>query len=332
MKKSFLARLIFVIGIAAALAGGALAPVRAQGGLSPEEHDLLKNISATLHDFQSLDSFSTALTMNLQQDINVTMRAQTVQLVQTIEANGTAETQKAVAPNQYDNQHVDLNETVTQTMTGAASRDVKVGPINVEMIVFQDHFYLRLGMPPGQSSALPQGWQDVTRGMDAFPGMGMFNVNSLMEMGGSFQAGYMDALLNAVTKVELTGEEMHAGRKETYYTLTLDPAKAFKGIGSSMFESLFNANAVPFDIGKLIETMFTDPDTTYQIEVVMGAENQMLYEFSVNIHFDIEVTSDMITDPSFQGVTMTMKQTSQQAIMLMGYNEPVTITAPELGQ
>jgi hypothetical protein len=325
-------RRIILIGIVTVLVGVPPTPVRAQDGPTAEEHALLEEVSAVLHGFEALDSYSAGLTYNVLQHINVSMGADSVQLVQTIEANGTADVQQAVAPNQYDNQSIELTETVSQTMTGATNQDQTIGPLGIGLIVVDDHFYFRMEVPSTLAGVIPTGWQDVTDGMDAYPGMSMFNVDSLMEMGGNFPAGYMDALLNATIGVELTAEEMHAGRLESYFTLTLDPAKAFKGIGAGMFESMFNANTLPIDIGKFAEAIFTDEDTTYQIEIMMGREDQQLYALTATVYFDVEIGPDILTDPSMKGMEMTMSQSTQQMTLLLGYNEPLTITAPELGE
>jgi hypothetical protein len=175
--------------------------------------------------------------------------------------------------------------------------------------VLNDRVYMRMEMPPEQAGVTPQGWYDVTEGASMFPGMGMYNIKNLVSLGGSAMGsgegtgtlgtGLVDALLNAAVDVEILDPQVVGGQTRHHYRLTLDPPRVLQAVGMDTLSSMFNAGGLPFDLAKLIELMFTDADTRYTVEVVVGARpDDLRYVESMDI--DLAIGGDVITDPSFR--------------------------------
>ncbi len=107
---------------------------------------------------------------------------------------------------------------------------------------------------------------------------------------------------------------------------------ALQSIGADNIQQMFNASSVPFDISKLVDLMYNDPDTTYVVEVAVGVEDQALYEFVYNIFIDVAFGSELITDPSLQGAEIELVQTVNQTFRPYALDKPVTIEAPVLSE
>lgn len=307
-------------------------PAGAQGGgFTEEEQAALDDIEAAVRAFAAATTFSADLIQGLDQNITVGFQGQSVNLIQAITSDGTLQVQR-VEGYENANRSMDFMQTVSQTISGMGQdQENEIGPYQFGLIVFEDRIYMNMQMPPELAGTLPEGWQDVTDGAEAY-GMNMYNIQQMTRIEGKMDEAYFTSLFEAVTGVDVLGSEDAAGQTVNRYRLTLDPALALQTIGAENIEQMFNASAVPFDIPKLVDLMYTDPDTTYVVEVAVGAEDQALYEFVYNIFIDIAFGSELITDQSLQGAEIEMVQTVSQTFRPSGLDEPVTIEAPVLSE
>ncbi len=175
-----------------------------------------------------------------------------------------------------------------------------------------------------------RGWHDVTDGAESFPGLALFDLQGLLEIGETFGPDYLINLFGAVTSVEIQEPETIEGRDVNYYRLALDPALALQGIGAGNLEGMFNAEQSPFDIAGFIELMYSDEDTAYTVNFAIYADDQTLYRYVEEMHTDILIPASLITDPSIQGAEMTLVQDVIQTLQPQDVNMPVSIEAPNL--
>jgi len=327
MTKRYFALIVAVLLLAQPLA---LAHGQ-DGGWTPEEQAALDEVAAAFAHFMARESYTANVAQDVEQYMEIPMMgSDPITTTTTIDTAGTIEAgQPAI-----DNQHLVMTEKITQESEGAgSSAPMVVGPIDLEMIVVDDRIYLKVGVPAELAGYFPEDWQDITEGADMYPGMEMFDFKAMLELSGNFGEDYVNNLMNATTGIEILGEADLDGRTVNRYRLTLDVEKALETIGSSNLESMFNNTAqMPFDVGMFIDLIYGSENTTYTIELAVGADDQLLYSFVQTMSFDITLTSDMITDPRLAGLSIDFSQTYTQSIKLQTMNEPVNITAPPLGQ
>jgi hypothetical protein len=313
------------------LAAVVLTPAAAQDGEFTEtEQAALDETRIALEHFVNLNTYSANITQQTMQDIGMTYLGQNVRLEQAVDAQGTLQVEK-VAGGGLDNQRLSLTETVSQHIIGGGGQDSEVGPIQLELIVLDDRIYMRLKIESDVSGMLPPGWVDVTDGAEMFPGMNMFDIRQVMQFG-VIESNFVTALFEAVIAIDIQEPTEVDGRTVNHYCLELDPVLALESLGVADLESMFDSNALPFDVAKLIDLIYTDDDTTFMIDFGVGADDQMLYDMTQFITMDLTIGPDLITDPTLKDAEMTMLQTSTQSYQFYGFDEPVTISAPELAK
>ncbi|HEX3049316.1 MAG TPA: hypothetical protein VHP83_01575 [Aggregatilineaceae bacterium] len=327
MYRRYLALIVTVLLLAQPLA---LAHGQ-DGGWTPEEQAALDDVAAAFANFMALDSYTANVAQDVEQYMEIPMMgSDSITTTTTIDTAGTIEAgQPAI-----DNQHLVMTEKITQESGGTgASAPMVVGPIDLEMIVVNDRIYLKMALPEELSGYYPEDWQDITEGADMYPGMEMFDFKAMLELSGNFGEDYVNNLMNATTGIEILGQSDLDGRTVNRYRLTLDIQKALETIGASSLESMFNnTDQMPFDVGLFIDLIYGSENTTYTIELAVGADDQLLYSFVQTMYFDVVLTSDVITDPRLAGYTINFNQNYMQSIKLQTMNEPVNITAPPLAE
>ncbi|MBN1967259.1 MAG: hypothetical protein JW910_21580 [Anaerolineae bacterium] len=316
-----------------ALAIGVFVPAAAQGDFTPEQQAALDDVRAAFLNFVGLNSYTADVIQDTDQDMTISMMGQSLRMVQTISADGTVLLAR-VEGAEYPNQSTTLNQTISQELTGMGQEQTTdLGPMVFDMIIADDRVYMQVGLPPEMAGYAPEGWQDVTDGAEIFPGMGAYDINQMLDLGGSaLEAEFVNTLLDAATDIEVLPEGAAFDVPTTRYRLTLDTRQAFESLGLADLSAMFNAEEMPFDIPAMIELIYTDEDTRYVLELVVGVDDQMLYEYTQIMHLDILIGADMMTDPTLAGAEMTLAQQVTTTLRPVGFDEPVTITAPELAQ
>jgi hypothetical protein len=320
-------------GLAVIVLALGLMPVAAQGGFTPDDQAALDDVQAAFEGLLAAETYTADLTQNLTQDIGVSFQGQQLALAQQVESSGTVQFQQAPA-NTFANRTLSLDQTVTQTLSGAGldSEQLVIGPMTFEFIVFDDELYMRMDVPLDMQGLVPEGWQVVTEGAEVFPGMGMYNMEQVTQMGGNFDPEYLRALIAGVTAVELLEPETVEGQALNRYQLTLDPVQTLEALGAANLENMFNTGAVPFDVPALIDLIYNDEDTRHTIEVAIGADDGALHSYAESVWLDVEIAAEMLDDPSLAGAEMTLTQTMVQTLTLTGVDVPVEIAAPDLDE
>jgi hypothetical protein len=325
MRRSTVIILLLIMALAW------VAPVVAQEGFSPEEQTALDEVRAALESLTGANTYTADITQKTVQVISIDYSGQSLLMDQTMTTTGSLQ-YESMHDNQYDNQQVQMTQTVQSTMTGAQNADQTIGPIDTQIIVVDDHIYLRVEPPEDLQAYYPRGWQDVTGGADAFPGMGMFNIDSIVSLGNITGPEYAEGVISAVRTVVVLEPETVGARTANHYRLGLDPRQALETVGAANVEQMFNADQSPFDVPKFIELLFNDEDTRYNVDVLIFADDQTLYSVSAHMTIDLTIPPGLLTDPSLSGADMSFKQDVVQIVQISGTDVPVSIQAPELGQ
>ena len=319
-----------LLALVAAPLGGALAQ---DGGFSPEEQAALDTAQSAVESFFTAQSYTVDHTQSLAQEINVSLGAEAITIEQQIDQQGTT-TNERQPDSRFDNQTSTLDQTITQTLRGAEAGQEQTLSLaqTLEMIVLDDRAYLRVTTDdPQMAGFFPEGWQDITEGADAFPGMEVYNMEQLLASSSSeFSAEMFAVLFGAVSEIELLEPETIGEATAQRVRLVLDPSAALSGEGANSLREMFNTAALPLDVNGLIELIFTDEDTHYEITLLFGAEDGQLYGYDVTLNMDIAIPAELLTDQTLAGADMSLAQESVSALRFTGLNEPAAISAPLL--
>jgi hypothetical protein len=325
-------RTIFTVALAFALIAGPIS-ARAQDDPTPGTQAALDTVRTALDGFAQATSYTGQLRQTVEQVIAISYLDQSVVLTQTIKMEGTTTVQQA--PQQtYAARQIDFVQSISQTLTGGGlDETTEIGPVAYHVRVVDDRFYLRVEADdPAIAAQFPAGWRDITGGASAFPGMSMFDIEGVLAIDGNLSAGFSEGLLDAVTDITQEESAELPDKAATRYRLELDPARTLDLIGLPTMTGMFEEGRVPFDVPALIETLFNDEATRYTVHVTVEPGTNALVEYSDEWTMDVEITPDLITDPSLEGATMTLEQHSVQSFRPTAVNEPVTITAPEIAE
>jgi hypothetical protein len=325
MRRSTVIILLLIMALAWA------APVHAQEGFTPEEQTALDEVRTALESLTGANTYTADITQKTVQVIGLDYSGQSLVMDQTMSSTGSFQFESK-PDNQYDNQQVQMTQTVHSTTTGAQNDDRTIGPIDTQIIVVDNHIYLRVEPPEDLQAYYPRGWQDVTEGADAFPGMGMLNIDSIVSLGRITGPEYAQGVISAVRTVVILEPETIGERTANHYRLELDPRLALDTIGAASMEQMFNAQQSPFDVPKFIELLFNDDNTHYDVDFLILADDQSLYSLSVHMTTSVDIPPDVLTDPSLSGADVSFSQDVVQIVQISGTDVPVSIRAPELGQ
>ncbi len=327
-------RQLIVIGcLLLALIAAPLGAARAQDGLSPEQQGAVDSARRAVEGFFALDTYTVNHTQSMAQAINVSLAGEGITIDQQIDQQGATTTDRQ-GDNRFDNQSSTLDQTLTQTLRsadGAQEQSVTVEQ-TLEMVVVDDRAYLRVSSEdPMLASAFPEGWHDITQGAEAFPGMEMYDIEQLLSTTSTaFTAEMFTVLFDAIAEVEMLEPETVDGMTAERVRLVLDPELAFSGEGAAGLREMFNSAALPLDVEGIIDLIFTDDDTYYEITLLFGADDETLYGYDVILNMDIDIPGEMVTDPSLAGAEMSLAQDSESSLRFTNLNEPAAISAPEL--
>lgn len=322
-----------IVSLLFALSAPPGAALFAQEGLDAEARATLDTARRAIDSFFALDTFTIEHSQTLNQQIGISLGAESVTIDQRIEQQGTTITERQPG-SRFDNATSTLDQVITQTIAGSGQEQALTLKQGVDMILLDGRAYLRMTSDdPALAGFFPDGWRDVTGGAEEFPGMEMYNLNQLLRLSNSaFSADVFAVLLDAVTEAETLAPETLDGVAVTRTRLALDPAAAFTGASAAALAEMFNAGALPLDVRGLLNLIFTDEKTRYEITLLLGADGTILYGYDVFLSMDIAIPASLLTDPTLAGAEMSLAQQSVSELRFTGQNEPVSITAPELGE
>ena len=217
-------------------------------------------------------TYTVSHTQSLAQQIAVSLGTEAITIDQTIDQQGTT-TSERQPDNRFDNQTSTLDQTITQTLRGAQPGQEQTPSLaqTLDMIVLDDRAYLRITTDdPQLAGFFPEGWLTSPRAPGGVPGMELYDIEQLLASNSSeFSAEMFEALFGAVSEVELLNPETVGDVTARRVRLVLirwrpSPAKAPRAC------AMFNAAALPIDVDGLIEVIFTDEDTHYEITLLLG--------------------------------------------------------------
>lgn len=320
-----------IFSLLLALSALPAATLLAQDGLDAEARATLDTARRAIDGFFALDTFAIEHSQTLDQQIGISLGAESVTIDQRIEQRGTTVTERQPG-SRFDNATSALEQVITQTIAGGGQEQSVTLAQGIDMILLDERAYLRVTSDdPALAGFFPDGWRDVTDGAEEFPGMEMYNLDQLLRFSSStFSADVFAVLLDAVTEAETLAPETLGGVTVTRTRLALDPAAAFTGASADALAEMFNAGALPLDVEGMLDLIFTDEDTRYEITLLLGADGTVLYGYDVFLSMDIAIPASLLTDPTLAGAEMSLAQQSVSELRFTDQNEPVTISAPEL--
>jgi hypothetical protein len=325
-------RPFLTVALALALIAGPIS-ARAQDDPTPEADAALETVRVVLDDFAQAATYTGQIRQTLDQVISISYLDETVVLIQTIKMEGTMAVQQE--PEQaYATRQIDLVQSISQTFTGGGLDDTtEIGPVAYHLRIVDNRFYLNVEADdPLVAGQFPAGWHDITDGASAFPGMSLFDVEGMLALDNTLEAGFSDRLSDVVTDFIHEPDTSPAGEALDRYQLILDPAKTLDLLGIPAMTGMFEEEGMPFDMPALVERLFSDDATRYTIHVAIDPGANALVEFIDEWYMNTEITPDLITDPSLEGATMALEQHSAYTFQPTAVNEPVTITAPEIAE
>lgn len=301
-------------------------------GLSADEQAALDTIRAAFEPLINATTITQTIEQNGTQRLTVDFQGENITISQETSITGESVVER-VPDADMPNQQVSLNETITQTLSGTdVDESVTVGPIMADVIAVDGRLFMRLALDDpdaAMQTVLPSGWQEITDGAEAFPGMNIYQVEQLMSMGQEFFDTGMTALWDEATAVTLPDASADDGSGEQIYTVAIDPPAVLEIMGSENMAGIFSGSDMPFDVERLFEVMFNDEDTRYSITVHLSGDGQ-LRELTTNISIDTAIAGDLITDPTLAGAEITLVQEVAQTSRIDDLNGPVSITVPAI--
>lgn len=323
--------LLVIVSLLLALTALPAPMLLAQDGLDAEARAALDTARRAIDGFFALDTFTIEHTQTLDQQIGISLGAESVILDQRIEQQGTTVTERQ-PDSRFDNAASELDQVITQTLAGSGQEQALTLAQQIDMVLLDERAYLHVTSDdPALTGFFPAGWRDVTHGAAEFPGMQLYDLDQLLRLSSStFSAEIFAVLLGAVTGVETLAPDTLDGVTVTRTRLALDPAAAFTGASADALRAVFNAGALPLDVNGLLNLIFTDEDTRYEITLLLGADDAVLYGYDVFLSMEVAIPASLLTDPTLAGAEMSLAQQSVSTLRFANQNEPVTITAPEL--
>lgn len=325
-------RTLILLGwLLAALIALPVGAAHAQGDLGADEQAALASARQAVADFFALDTYVTEHTQTLDQTIRVNLGAQAITIDQQIHQRGTTLTERQ-PESAHDNAASALDQTLTQTLSDGQNEQSLAVDQTVEMVVLDDRAYLRISTAdPQLASFYPEGWKDVTEGAGAFPGMELYDIDQLLSLSSTtFSAAMFDAFFDAVSDVETLAPETLDGMAVQRVHLVLDSAAALSGENARALSAIFSPGSLPLDASGILDLIFSDEDTRFEITLLLGADDGLLYGYDVRMNIDIDIPAGLLTDPSLAGAELSLTQESASALRFTNQNEPVVITAPAL--
>ncbi len=313
---------------------GYTASVQGQGDFPPEEQAALDAARAALAAFTNSESYSLAVTQNMEQSFVFVNAAESFQMDQVISSEGSLLFQRA--PGQpYDNRSLDLTQTMTQTMSSPTipqPQVTEIGPNRTRLIVADGRIYLRLDVTPELAAFIPKGWQDVTDGASMFPGMEMASLQGMLNTGQALSFTHLDTFFACVTAVESLDPDPADALAASRTRLALDSACLLRGIGSETLAGIFASGVQnTVDVDAFISALFDNPITQYTIEITLDAQGVMI-AYAEHVTSDSDITAALAPSNLGADVTVTLKQDIHQSYRIEETGFPVAITAPDLGE
>ncbi len=326
-------RRIFVIGLVFALLSVTGVPTlsHAQDSFTPDEQAALNDVATALKHFTHLDTYQ----LTGEQEFEQVIRAYqgddlAMTITQQITTENTMQLERQPA-NEFHNARMDMTQSIEMStaIPGQKTDNQLIAPVNTNIIAVDDQLFIRMSGPPEIAAALPRGWIDITDGTAGYPALEMFDFNAVLKLSLLADVQYAETILAAVTDITILDPVTIDGKDLNHYLVAFDNSLTIEELGVESLSDMFAASPDMIDIDAFIDILLNSQDTRYTIDYFIEAQTGVLYSYEQIIQTDLDVTEAM-PQIAAQGLTMTMQQNIHQTFYLSGFNEPVTITAPDL--
>lgn len=302
MKKILLVMMVLLVGVF---------PTFAQDdGLSSEERELIAVVTESYEKLLQVTTYQSTAKQNTTQHI-VLGGAFPIELDQQT-------TQDMEMHVRMDGANTDMYSIVEQTIssTSAQTGSTEMSMV-IESIWVDGEYYLRYTEAPPESAAfLPQGW---TKAAD-IPGMEILDLDQLFEtMAAQNQLAAFNLTEDKVESIQELESETVDGVEVRVFDIVWKP-DAFMEIAGS---GLLDMSSLGVDTEQFLSDMYSN--STYHQILKINTETGLPYQVDFQM-----VTEDV--ELTVQGTTMTLSQTSVITTTLFGFDEPVTIEVPTLGE
>lgn len=279
---------------------------RQDDGLSAEELESIAYVQSAYENLLEVDTYRASGKQTITQTISLSG----ITVDQDIAQN--METQVRIDEQGTDSYaYIEQSTTSTSPQSGSTALS-----LTLETILIDGEFYLRYsGLDESTASLLPEGWAKA----EDVPGMEMLNLDALAELNGTDQL-----------QLFLLSEEKVASIME------LDPQE-IDGMPMRVFQIVWQQDAFN-DIagGNLMDMSSLGVDTEqFLLDLYNNSDYEQILMINTETNLPYRVEFQMVTENlelSVQGTTMTLSQTSINTTTLNGFNEPVEIEVPTLGE
>lgn len=280
-------------------------PAAAQeDALTEEELALIEYLAGVYETFFTLKTVQATTVQNIDQDVT----AGTVTINQVIHQ----EMQTQIIYDEEGNLSALYSKNEQSLSQEVAGQPAVTVDTDSEMIMVDGQLYMRLTTPqPG----LPTGWFDPA----TLPG-NIYNYDAMMEMAGRNSLALYPISPDTVVAIRELEPETVDGVEMRVFELEFATEIILEQSG---LEAMFNADA-GFDVEDMVAKM--GDDASYIQKIWIGAKDNMLYraEFTLQTSMqDIEVTG---------AGAMDLVQDITGSVEYYGFNEPLKIEAPTMGE
>lgn len=301
MYKQFLSITVLVI-----LFSTTLTAFAQDDGLSADEVELIAYVQSAYENLLEVDTYRTSGKQTITQTISLSGVTVDQDITQNMETQVRTDEQ---GTDSYA--YVEQSTTSTSPQTGSTSL-----ALTLETILIDGEFYLRYtGLDETTASLLPKGWAKA----EDVPGMEMLNLDALAELNGTDQLQLFQLAEEKVASIiELDPQEIEGISVRVFQIVWQQDA--FNDIAGG---NLMDMSSLGVDTEQFLLDLYTS--SVYEQILMINAETNLPYR----VEFQM-VTENL--DLSVQGMTMTLSQTSVNTTTLSGFNEPVEIEVPTLGE
>lgn len=301
MYKQFLSITVLII-----LFSTPLTAFAQDDGLSAEEVELIAYVQSAYENLLEVDTYRASGKQTITQTISLSGVTVDQDITQNMETQVRTDEQ---GTDSYA--YVEQSTTSTSPQTGSTSL-----ALTLETILIDGEFYLRYtGLDETTASLLPKGWAKA----EDVPGMEMLNLDALAELNGTDQLQLFQLAEKKVASIiELDPQEIEGISVRVFQIVWQQDA--FNDIAGG---NLMDMSSLGVDTEQFLLDLYTS--SVYEQILMINAETNLPYR----VEFQM-VTENL--DLSVQGMTMTLSQTSVNTTTLSGFNEPVEIEVPTLGE
>jgi hypothetical protein len=300
--------ILLVVAICALLVSPAFAQTADQ--------ELIDYVQGAFDQFFTLESYSSSGTQNVVQHIVAKTQGQTVSVDQTIEQTLDGQVQNDDGQMSMSMQ---IDQNIAQDVAGQSQELTQT----LEIILTGGDLFMRFSdvSPATMAAMFPKDWVNLVDDPDAFPGASAINAGQYADMFSSqFKYPLTDETIERIK--ELPGETLD-GMDARVIKLVFNGPALFASGEMDQYLSAFNTQQMGVDMDQLRESM--GEQAALELTLWIGADDNMIYRQDVVMTLAGEMGAIVAGIES-----MSLEQQVSGTITFGGFNEPVTIEAPDV--